>query len=162
VSALKYKDAQPSIGVRSIVFPSSPDHNPYKRAHHRLASAMSKRKHNLNLLLNSINIHPLAKRRKYPAPPPVVASNPASGLSTSTSSQQPAQTPSQAAYQRIEPPPAHSSFQTGKSVVNEVLAVIRDGSDLFLPLKAALVGIVKIMDVMEVRRYNIYPALSLT
>jgi hypothetical protein len=123
---------------------------------------MSKRKPDLNFLLNTFNIPPLAKRRKPSVPPPVAAENPVSGPSTSAPSQQPAQTSTQAAYQRIKPSPAHSPFQTGKSVVNEVLAVIRDGSDLFLPLKAALVGIVKIMDVMEVRRCNIYPALSLT
>jgi hypothetical protein len=113
---------------------------------------MSKRKHNLNFLLNSCNIPPLAKRRKPSAPPPVAASNPVSGPSTSAPLQQPAQTSTQAAYNQFKPPPPPSAFQTGQSVMKQILAAISDSADMFLPLKAALCGIVNIMDVMEVRR----------
>ena len=40
---------------------------------------------------------------------------------------------------------------TASSVVHEFLAAARDGSDLCLPLKAALVGAVKIFEICEAR-----------
>jgi hypothetical protein len=109
---------------------------------------MSKHNHD-GSNLNRFNILP--RRKKPPIPPPDAVLNPASAPSTPAPSRQLAQPSIQSAY-NTEITPAPSSFQTGKSVVKEVLEAIRDGSDLFLPLKAALVGIVKIMDIMEVRR----------
>jgi len=63
-----------------------------------------------------------------------------------------------------DPPPAPSADRhayaspqapqtigaTTGSVIHELLAAARDGSDLCLPLKAALTGVVKIWDVCEV------------
>jgi hypothetical protein len=113
---------------------------------------MSKRKPDASNL-NPFNILP--KRRKTPIPPPVAASNPVSGPSTLAPSQQPVQTSIQAAYDHIQPPPPPSPFQTGQSAMKQILAAISDSADMFLPLKAALSGIVNIMDVMEVRRHTI-------
>jgi len=49
----------------------------------------------------------------------------------------------------VAPP---TSIATASSVVHEFLAAARDGADLCLPLKAALVGAVKIFEVCEVRK----------
>jgi len=49
-----------------------------------------------------------------------------------------------------EPQTPQTAGATAGSVLYEPLAVARDGSDLCLPLKAALVGVVKIWDVCEV------------
>ena len=60
-------------------------------------------------------------------------------------------------YADPEAPPTAGA--TAGSVVYELLAAARDGSDLCLPLKAALVGVVKIWDVCEVNtplRTSIY------
>jgi len=46
-----------------------------------------------------------------------------------------------------EPQDQQSIGATAGSVVYELLAAARDGSDLCLPLKAALVGVVKIWDI---------------
>ena len=43
-----------------------------------------------------------------------------------------------------------SGFETGWSILKCVLEAARDGSDLFLPLKAALVGVTAIMAHVEV------------
>ena len=42
--------------------------------------------------------------------------------------------------------------ETGWNILKRVLAVARDGSDLCLPLKAALVGVVAAMEEVEVSR----------
>ncbi|EMD30754.1 hypothetical protein CERSUDRAFT_120326, partial [Gelatoporia subvermispora B] len=42
-----------------------------------------------------------------------------------------------------------SPRRTGWVVLKEVLKAVRDGSDLFLPLKAALVGVVEVMDIVD-------------
>ncbi|EMD31454.1 hypothetical protein CERSUDRAFT_144952 [Gelatoporia subvermispora B] len=42
-----------------------------------------------------------------------------------------------------------SPKRTGWVVLKEVLKAVRDGSDLFLPLKAALVGVVEVMDMID-------------
>jgi hypothetical protein len=110
---------------------------------------MSKRKPDAS------NLNPfsmLSKRRKTPNPPPVAASNPVSGPSTPAPSQQPVKTSIQAAYDHIQPPSPPSPFQTGQSAMKQILAAISDSADMFLPLKAALSGIVNIMNVMEVRK----------
>jgi hypothetical protein len=88
-----------------------------------------------------------SKHRKSQAPPPADVSNP---QSVSALSQHIPPYPAQAAYHN-EPPIHLSPLQIGKDVLKEVLETVRDGSDLFLPLKAALVGVVKIMDVVDVR-----------
>ena len=58
------------------------------------------------------------------------------------------------AYADSPTPPA--AITTAGSVIYELLAAARDGSDMCLPLKAALVGIIKIWDVCEVYRSHIY------
>ncbi|EMD31452.1 hypothetical protein CERSUDRAFT_100308 [Gelatoporia subvermispora B] len=42
-----------------------------------------------------------------------------------------------------------SPSRTGWRVLKEVLKAVKDGSDLFLPLKAALVGVVEVMDIVD-------------
>jgi len=54
-------------------------------------------------------------------------------------------------HEYAEPEHEPSAISTTGSVVKEFLEVARDGSDLFLPLKAALVGVVKIWDICEVQ-----------
>jgi len=53
------------------------------------------------------------------------------------------------AYASPSPPP--SALSAIGSVIYELLATIRDASDMCLPLKAATVGVLKIWDVCEVR-----------
>ena len=48
------------------------------------------------------------------------------------------------------PPKQSSALGNTGSIVHELLATARDGADLCLPLKAALVGVVKIWDICEV------------
>jgi len=48
------------------------------------------------------------------------------------------------------PPKSTSALATTGSVIHELLATARDGADMCLPLKAALVGVVKIWDICEV------------
>ena len=43
-----------------------------------------------------------------------------------------------------------SAKETGWNVLKRVFEIVRDGSDLFLPLKAALAGVVAIMEEVEV------------
>jgi len=50
-----------------------------------------------------------------------------------------------------DPKSPPTSIATANSVVHEFLAAARDGSDLCLPLKAALVGAVKIFEICEAR-----------
>ena len=54
------------------------------------------------------------------------------------------------------PPEQSSALGTTGSVIHELLATARDGADLCLPLKAALVGVVKIWDICEVCRCCIF------
>ena len=58
------------------------------------------------------------------------------------------------------PPQPPSTLGTTGSVIHELLATARDGADLCLPLKAALVGVVKIWDICEV--YCTKPVCALT
>jgi len=63
------------------------------------------------------------------------------------------------------PPPSATVLATTGSAVKVLLVAARDGSDLFLPLKAALVGIVALWDVFDVRhstllRSDAYSACS--
>jgi len=52
-------------------------------------------------------------------------------------------------------PPSHPTIlaSTG-SAVKGLLVAARDGSDLFLPLKAALVGVVALWDIFDVNHYT--------
>ena len=50
------------------------------------------------------------------------------------------------------PPSPASILSTTGSAVKGLLAAARDGSDLFLPLKAALVGVVALWDIWDVCR----------
>jgi len=50
------------------------------------------------------------------------------------------------------PPSPPTILATTGSAVKGLLVAARDGSDLFLPLKAALVGVVALWDVFDVRR----------
>jgi len=59
----------------------------------------------------------------------------------------PASTPSRHEY--ADPQTPHTVAATTGSVVHEFLAAARDGSDLCLPLKAALVGAVKIFEICQ-------------
>jgi len=56
-------------------------------------------------------------------------------------------------YARPSTPP--SAIATTGSVIHELLTTIRDASDMCLPLKAAVVGVLKIWDVCEVRRLRV-------
>ena len=58
-------------------------------------------------------------------------------------------TPTVPAY--LEPPSSPTILATTGSAVKGLLKAARDGSDLFLPLKAALVGIVALWDIFDVR-----------
>jgi len=51
-------------------------------------------------------------------------------------------------YARLSAPP--SALATTGSVIHDLLTTIRDASDMCLPLKAAVVGVLKIWDVCEV------------
>jgi len=51
-------------------------------------------------------------------------------------------------------PSQSSVLATTGSVTKELLAAVRDGSDLFLPLKAALTGVVKLWDIWDVSWLN--------
>ena len=53
------------------------------------------------------------------------------------------------------PQPSPTISVTARSVIRDLLEAVRDGSDLFLPLKATLVGVVKIWDICEVRRFSL-------
>jgi len=50
-----------------------------------------------------------------------------------------------------DPVAPQTAVATTGSVIHELLAAARDGSDLCLPLKAVLTGVVKIWDVCEAR-----------
>jgi len=58
--------------------------------------------------------------------------------------------PSADRHAYANPQASQSAGATAGSVIHELLAAARDGSDLCLPLKAALTGVVKIWDVCEV------------
>ena len=58
--------------------------------------------------------------------------------------------PSNDRHTYADPQNPPNAGATAGSVVYELLAAARDGSDLCLPLKAALTGVVKIWDVCEV------------
>ena len=58
-------------------------------------------------------------------------------------------TPTISAYANAPSPP--TVLATTSSAVKGLLAAARDGSDLFLPLKAALVGVVALWDMFDVR-----------
>jgi len=59
--------------------------------------------------------------------------------------------PSTGRHNYAEPAPPQKAGATTISVVHEFLEAARDGSDLCLPLKAALVGAVKILEICEAR-----------
>jgi len=56
------------------------------------------------------------------------------------------------AYAR--PPSPTTILATTGSAVKGLLVAARDGSDLFLPLKAALVGVVALWDIFDVRNFT--------
>jgi len=58
--------------------------------------------------------------------------------------------PSTGTHDYADPKGPPTALGTTGSVVNEFLAAARDGADLCLPLKAALVGAVKIFEICEV------------
>jgi len=57
--------------------------------------------------------------------------------------------PSEGRYSYADPKAPRTAIGTAGSVVNEFLAAARDGADLCLPLKAVLVGAVKIFEICE-------------
>jgi len=63
-------------------------------------------------------------------------------------------------YARPSTPP--SALATTGSVIHDLLTTIRDASDMCLPLKAAVVGVLKIWDVCEVRCFVANLASQLT
>jgi len=80
------------------------------------------------------------KRAKSPAPP--------AGTDSVASTATPASSSDNA---RSQLPNFHqTTFQSVKDVVYDVLSAARDASDLLLPLKAALTGVIKVWDVLEV------------
>jgi len=60
-------------------------------------------------------------------------------------------TPPDGRHSYAEPNAPPTAVSTASSVVKEFLAAARDGADLCLPLKAALVGAVKIFEICEAR-----------
>ena len=76
--------------------------------------------------------------------------------STSTS------TPSVDRHGYAEPRAPQTAISTTISIVHEFLAAARDGADLCLPLKAALVGAVKIFEICEVRKKQRFSIIFLT
>jgi len=58
--------------------------------------------------------------------------------------------PTSSIHNYANPQSALKVVGTAGSVIYELLATARDGSDMCLPLKVALVGVVKIWDVCEV------------
>jgi len=62
--------------------------------------------------------------------------------------------PSTGTHDYADPKGPPTALGTTGSVVNEFLAAARDGADLCLPLKAALVGAVKIFEICEVENYT--------
>jgi len=58
--------------------------------------------------------------------------------------------PSANVHAYATPQAPQTAIGTAGSIIHELLAAARDGSDLCLPLKAALTGVVKIWDVCEV------------
>ena len=72
------------------------------------------------------------------------------------------QAPSTGRYEYAEPSAPQTGLQTMGSVVHEFLAAARDGSDLCLPLKAALVGAVKIFEICEASTKLTLPYAVLT
>jgi len=82
------------------------------------------------------------------------------GASSPSPGSDPLATP---AYAR--PPSPTNFFTITGSAVKGLLIAVRDGSDLFLPLKAALVGVVALWDIIDVRHFplqrgNTYSACS--
>jgi len=69
-------------------------------------------------------------------------------VAASVPSLSPESTPEVPAYARPPSPP--TVLATTGSAVKGLLAAARDGSDLFLPLKAALVGVVALWDLFDV------------
>jgi len=61
------------------------------------------------------------------------------------------QAPAIGSHSYADPQTPQTAGSTAGSVIYELLTAARDGSDLCLPLKAALVGVVKIWDVCEVK-----------
>jgi len=57
--------------------------------------------------------------------------------------------PSSDRHAYADPSAPPTALATTGSAIYELLAVTRDGSDMFLPLKAALTGVVKIWDICE-------------
>jgi len=51
----------------------------------------------------------------------------------------------------LQSPPTPRRLDTALSIMRELLTAMRDASDLFLPLKASLVGLLKVWDVCEAR-----------
>jgi len=62
-----------------------------------------------------------------------------------------AQASSSWTHEYASPKAPPTALSTTGSVVQEFLAAARDGADLCLPLKAALVGAVKIFEICEAR-----------
>jgi len=58
--------------------------------------------------------------------------------------------PSTGRHEYADPQAPQTALGTTGSVVQEFLTAARDGSDLCLPLKAALVGAVKILEICQV------------
>jgi len=75
----------------------------------------------------------------------VPASSQLSGPTTTSTLSPPPAVPAYA-----KPPSAPTVFATTGSAVKVLLTAARDGSDLFLPLKAALVGVVALWDLFDV------------
>jgi len=65
-------------------------------------------------------------------------------------------------HEYADPHAAPTLASTAGSVIKEFLAAARDGSDLCLPLKAALVGAVKILEICEARISVVSHVLKLT
>ena len=57
--------------------------------------------------------------------------------------------PSVGTHEYSDPKAPQTALGTTGSIANEFLAAARDGADMFLPLKAALVGAVKIFEICE-------------
>jgi len=90
----------------------------------------------------------LARSSVAPISAPIELSQPSNPTTPSAPSPPPGLALGVPAYARPPSPP--TILATTGSAVKGLLAAARDGSDLFLPLKAALVGVVALWDLFDV------------
>jgi len=101
--------------------------------------------------------HTLIAPKSVTIPPSQLPSPAVAGASSPPLGRGPPATP---AYARPSSPT--TILATTGSAVKGLLVAARDGSDLLLPLKAALVGVVAIWDIFDVRYLHLLPIITQT